>query len=137
MAIDDPVGIAIRETEEALTEADYLPTQLLKLGLSAYAVHALAGMPTVVQIFTSLLGSGSVRFERRLLLVAEELNAQLKRIEKSIPDRRYYASEEFQSLFGLVVEKLQTTHDEEKLRMFGDALANSGSGEFQQTKKKT
>jgi hypothetical protein len=36
---------------------------------------------------------------------------------------------------GLVIEKLHTTHDEEKLRMFGDALANSGSSEFQQDEK--
>jgi hypothetical protein len=65
------------------------------------------------------------------LRVAEELSAQQKRIEDRIPDKKYYDSEEFQSLIGLVIEKLDTTHDEEKLRMFGDALANSGSTEFQ------
>jgi hypothetical protein len=36
---------------------------------------------------------------------------------------------------GLVIEKLHTTHDEEKLRMFGAALANSGSSEFQPDEK--
>jgi hypothetical protein len=135
MAINDPAGIVIRQTEEALTEAEYLPSWVLKLGLSALAAHALAGIPAAAQIVTSLLTSGSVRFERRLLLVFEELNAQQKRIEASIPDRKYYESEEFQSLLGLVIEKLHTTHDEEKLRMFGAALANSGSSEFQPDEK--
>jgi hypothetical protein len=135
MAIDDPVGIAIRQTEEAITAAEYLPAELLKFGLSAVAAQALAGIPAAAQIVTSLLTSGSVRFERRLLRVFEELDAQQKRIEASIPDRRYYESEEFQSLLGLVIEKLHTTHDEEKLRIFGDALANSGSSEFQPDEK--
>jgi hypothetical protein len=135
MAIDDPVGIAIRQTEEAITAAEYLPAKMLKFGLSAFTAQALAGIPAAAQILTSLLASGSARFERRLLLVFEELDAQQKRIESSIPDRRYYESEEFQSLLGLVIEKLHTTHDEEKLRMFGDALANSGSSEFQRDEK--
>jgi hypothetical protein len=108
---------------------------LLKLGLSALAAHALAGIPAAAQIVTSLLTCGSARFERRLLLVFEELNAQQKRIEASIPDRRYYESEEFQTFVGLVIEKLHTTHDEEKLRAFEDALANCGSSEFQPDEK--
>lgn len=29
-----------------------------------------------------------------------------------------------------MIERLYTTHDEKKLRMFGDALANSGNGEL-------
>jgi hypothetical protein len=135
MAIDDPVGIVTRQTEEAIAEADYLPARLLKFGLSVFAAHALAGMPAAAQIVTSLLTSGSVRFERRLLLVFEELNAQQKRIEASIPDRRYYESEEFQTFVGLVIEKLHTTHDEEKLRAFGAALANCGGSEFQPDEK--
>ena len=86
--------------------------------------------PFIVQTLTSLLTNASTRLERRLVVVAEELNAQQKRIENRIPDMRYYESEEFHSLLGLLMERLNTTHDDTKLRMFGDALANSGSEGF-------
>jgi hypothetical protein len=114
-----------------LSTGDYLPSQLVKLGFSAYLAAALQTYPFIVQIFTSLLTSNSSRVQERLLRVVEELAAQQERIESSIPDKRYYESEDFYSLLGLVIERLQTTHDKEKLRMFGDALANSGSSEFQ------
>jgi hypothetical protein len=135
MAIDDPVEIAIRQADEAITDESYLPKRLVMCGLSAALAAELAAMPAVSGIVLSLFKFGSVRFERRLLVVAEELNAQQKRIEASIPDRKYYESEEFQSLIGLVIEKLNTTHDEEKLRMFGDALANAGSSGYQPDEK--
>lgn len=135
MAIDDPVEIAIRQADEAISDGSYLPMRLVKCGLSAALAAKLAAMPAVSEIVLSLFNFGSVRFERRLLVVAEELNAQQRRIEASIPDRKYYESEEFQSLIGLVIEKLNTTHDEEKLRMFGDALANAGSSKYQHDEK--
>ena len=135
MAIDDPVEIALRQTEDAMIADAYLPARLVQLGFSAIVAGALATMPPVVQILASLLTGSSARFERRFLRVAEELSAQQKRIEDRIPDNRYYESEEFQSLLGLVIEKLHTTHDYEKLRMFGNALANSGSSEFQSDDK--
>jgi hypothetical protein len=131
MTIDDPVEIAIRQSEEAIAADSYLPAQLVKLGFSAVVAGTLATMPGVAQIITSLLTSNLARFERRFLWVAKELNAQQKRIEDKIPDIKYYESEEFQSLLGIVVEKLYTTHDETKLRMFGDALANCGNSDFQ------
>jgi hypothetical protein len=40
-------------------------------------------------------------------------------------------SEEFGVLFTLILERLHATRDEEKLKIFGDALANSGSKDFQ------
>jgi hypothetical protein len=69
--------------------------------------------------------------------VFEELNAQQKRIESSIPDRRYYESEEFQSLLGLIIEKLHTTHDEEKLRALGTRWQTAAAVNFNRTKKRT
>ncbi len=131
MSIDDPVGITIRQAEEAIEADAYLPPLLVKFGVSAGAAVALAKMPWIAQIVTNLLSMNSQRIETRLLHVAEELNAQQKRIEDRIPDRKYYESEEFQTLLGLILEKLQTTHDEEKLRTFGVSLANCGSIEFQ------
>jgi hypothetical protein len=130
MAIDDPVGIVIRQADEELNAETYLPIRLSKLGLSFATAVALAKLPFVSQIVTTLVTSSPIRFEERLLRVAEELNEQQKRIEDKIPDRSYYESEEFQTLMGLLIERLHTTHDGEKLKMFGDALANSGSRDF-------
>jgi hypothetical protein len=135
MAIDDPVEITLHQVNEELSEDSYLPMRLVKLGFSATIAGTLATMPAIVRILTSLLTNASGRFERRFLRVAEELNAQQKRIEQKIPDKSYYESEEFQTLIGLVIERLHTTHDANKLRMFGDALANCGSGEFQSDDK--
>ena len=63
--------------------------------------------------------------------VVKAFAERLKHIESKIPNREYYKSEEFQSLFMLLAERLHTTHDHEKLKMFGDALGNSGSSDFQ------
>jgi hypothetical protein len=135
VAIDDEVEIVIRDAEEGVRVDTYLPTQLVKLGLSAVMASALAPMPFVVNILTNLFARIPARFEKRFLRVAEELNAQQKRIEDRIPDKKYYESEEFQSLLILILEKIHTTTDDEKLRSFGSALANSGSSEFQQEDK--
>ncbi len=135
VAIDDPVGIVIRDAEQAIAADKSLPSQLVKLGLSAVAAAALVKLPFVAHIVTRLLSSSSARFEARFLRVAEEMNAQQKRIEGKIPDKTYYESEEFQSLLYLILEKLHATYNDEKLQRFGAALANSGSSEFQSEDK--
>lgn len=135
MPIDDPVRIAISQAEDDLAAANYLPAQLVRMGCSAFLASKLAAMPAVAQLVTGLLSIRSTRFEKRLLCVAEELNAEQKRLENKIPDQTYYESEEFQTLLGLVLERIDTTHEQDKLRMFGDALANSGNAEFESDDK--
>ena len=54
----------------------------------------------------------------------------LDRIEEEKIDRGFYDSEEFQSLLLLLIEKLQTTHDRDKLKSFANALANCGNVDF-------
>ena len=127
MAIDDPVGIEIRQANAEIEAESDVPIRLTKLGLSGALAAAMASMPFVSQVLISLLNSSSSRFEKRFLRVAEALNDQQKRIEDKIPDLNYYESDEFQTLLGLVIERLHTTRDDEKLKMFGNALANSGS----------
>ena len=131
MAIDDaPSDIIIGQIEEEIATDSYLPVQVLRMG-------TLTGLPGgVAEILSSLLKTSPARFQRRLVTVLKELSAQMKRIEDKIPDRRYYLSEEFQSWLRLVIEKLHATRDEAKLRAFGDALANSGSGEFPDEEEK-
>ena len=133
--IDEPAKIAIQQAREELDEETYLPKRLVALGLSAVVAHQLARFPFFSQLFTSLLTGSSKRLEERLLCVAEELEHQQKRIEESIGDKSYYESDEFYTLFGLILERLYTTHDKEKLKRFGDALANSASALFEGDEK--
>jgi hypothetical protein len=131
MAIDDPVEIAIRQAQEESEASSSLAVRLTKLGISGVAAASFSQMPFIAQVLTSLLDSSATRFEERLLKVCAELHLQQKRIEDKIPDMNYYTSEPFGALFTLILERLHATRHEEKLRMFGDSLANSGSSDFQ------
>lgn len=125
--IDEPTKIAIQQAREELDDQAYLPNRLVKLGLSAVVAAQFANFPLFSQLFISFLTGSSKRLEERLLCIAEELEAQQERLEERIADKSYYESDEFYSLFGLILERLHTTHDSEKLKRFGDALANSAS----------
>src|ERR1019366_6376058 len=87
MAIDDPVGIEIRQANAEIEAESDVPIRLTKLVLSGALAAAMASMPFVSQFLISLLNSSSSRFEKRFLRVAEALNDQQKRIEDKIPDR--------------------------------------------------
>jgi hypothetical protein len=130
MAIDNPLDIELRQLREQLDEDSYLPVLATKLGLSAAAAAALSAHPFVSQILTSLLTSSPKRFEQRFVSVMEALAKQQQQIEERIPDQSYYQSEEFHALLTLILEKLHSTHQQEKLKTFGEALANSGTQEF-------
>ncbi len=64
MAIDDPVGIEIRQAHAEIDVESEVPIRLTKLGLSGALAVALASMPFVLQVLISLLTSSSSRFEK-------------------------------------------------------------------------
>lgn len=130
MPIDDALDIEVRQLRELVDDGSYLPVLATKLGLSAAAAASLSALPFVSQILTSLLTASPRRFEQRFVSVMEALAKQQKRIEEKIPNLSYYQSEEFHALSTLILEKLHSTHQQEKLKAFGEALANSGTGEF-------
>jgi hypothetical protein len=135
MSIADPVRVAIKQAREGDEEENYLPVRAARLGLAGVTAAFLVKHPFACQVITSFLTGSSSRFEERFLLVAEELEKQQKSIEDRIPDKGYYESEEFQTLFALLIERLHTTHQQEKLKMFGKALANTGREDFQNEDK--
>ena len=67
--------------------------------------------------------------------VFDQMTSRLRQLGDEKVDREYFQSEAFQSLLFLLVERLHTTHDAERLRMFGNALANSGSVDFKSDDK--
>lgn len=75
-------------------------------------------------------GVAQRRVHERLNTVFAEMKECLDAVDAEKVDRAFFDSEEFQTLLYLLIEKLHTTHEQAKLRMFGDALAKSGSVEF-------
>jgi hypothetical protein len=130
MAIDAPVETELRQLREQVDDDSYLTVLATRLGMSAAAAAALSAHPIISQILTTLLATSPRRFERRFVCVMDALAERQKQIEDKIPDPSYYNGEEFHALLTLILEKLHATHQQEKLRTFGEALANSGIGEF-------
>jgi hypothetical protein len=130
VTIDNPLDIELRQLREELADSSYLPVLATKLGFSAAAAAALSAHPFVSQVVTSLLAASPKRFEQRFVRVMEAMATQQERIEKEIPDCAYFQSEEFHALLTLILERLHSTHQREKLKTFGEALANSGTSQF-------
>ena len=133
--IDEPTKAAIRVAREELEDATSIPKRLVSLGVTATIASQFSKFPFFSQLLNSLIMGNSKRVEERLLCVAEELEAQQARLEGQIADRSYYESDQFFALFGLVLERLHSTHDKEKLKRFGDALANSASQDYSEDEK--
>ena len=82
-------------------------------------------------------GLAQRRTQERVNTVFENMRERLEFMDADKVNRAFFDSEEFQTLLYLLLEKLHTTHDERKLKMFGDALANSGRTEFQTSDKES
>jgi hypothetical protein len=91
----------------------------------------IAGVPyvgsSILEIFNGL---AQRRQQERLNDVFDALKNRLHELGEEKIDREFFKSEEFQTLLFLLLERLHTTHDAEKLRMFGSALANAGGLDF-------
>ncbi len=75
-------------------------------------------------------GLAQRRVQERLNDLFEALKQRLDSVDEEKVDREYFHSEEFQTLLYLLLERLHTTHDKEKLKMFGNALGNAGVIDF-------
>lgn len=132
MAIDDdPAEIAVRQAEKELAEESHVPDLLARLFTVGAAALFFKEHPFASAIVTTLLADSSQFFKERCTYVLNVFGERLKQNEDKINDKQHYYSDEFQSLFILLTERLHTTHDKEKLTMFGNALGNSGSSDFQ------
>jgi hypothetical protein len=80
-------------------------------------------------------GLAQLRVQERLNDVFDAMKERLDTVAEDKVDKEYFHSEEFQTLLYLLLERLHTTHDKKKLRMFGNALGNAGLIEFKTTDK--
>jgi hypothetical protein len=91
----------------------------------------VAGIPYAGSPILELIdGLAQRRTQDRLNIVFATMKDCLDRVEEEKIDRAFFESEEFQSLLFLTTEKLQSTHDTAKLKMFATALANAGNVDF-------
>jgi hypothetical protein len=98
---------------------------------SVIAAVPLVGS-SILEIFNGL---AQRRQQERLNDVFDAVKNRLHELGEEKIDRQFFKSEEFQTLLFLIIERLHTTGDAEKLRMFGSALANSGSPSFKNDDK--
>ena len=75
-------------------------------------------------------GLAQRRVQERLDDLFDGMKERLESVAEDKVDKEYFHSEEFQTLLYLLLERLHTTHDKMKLRIFGIALGNSGLIEF-------
>ena len=61
---------------------------------------------------------------------------QLESVGQAKVDRDFFENDEFATLFVLMLEQIQTTHDQDKLRKLATGLANSGLREFAKENRK-
>jgi hypothetical protein len=91
----------------------------------------IAGVPFVGgSILEICNGVAQRRQQERLSEVFDAVKNRLHDLGEEKIDRQFFNSEEFQTLLFLIIERLHITGDAKKLRMFGSALANSGSPSF-------
>ena len=123
---DDPIKIRIEQIKE---ELDANIERTLTSTTIAGILSLIPGIGAAIQSLVD--GKSKENVERRWIQLFIDLKDRLEAINDSIPDARYYGSEEFQTLLALAYEQLWTTHDRGKLKMLATALANSGSTPFQ------
>jgi hypothetical protein len=124
--LPDEIDVTIQQHEEDSETA--IPEIALRTAISfiPYAGSAINEITS---------GLAQRRVQQRLNDVFDALKCRLGSLGEEKVDREYFHSEEFQSVLYLLLERLHTTHDKEKLRMFGNALGNSGVVEFKAADK--
>jgi hypothetical protein len=117
MVFPDPLEIELRKYK-----ADSEVT-VQKIAARSIIVEAVWKTPfagaAMLEVFNGL---AQQRSQERLNKLFDQLKDSLGRLDEEKIDRDYFRSEEFQTLLFLLLEKLHTTHEDEKLRIFGRCL---------------
>jgi hypothetical protein len=122
---------SVKQPDELSTELDLYKTDSETTIQNIVVRSVIQGVPfigsSIMEIFNGL---AQRRAQERLNDVFDEMKNRLDSVGHEKLDREFFKSEEFQTLLFLLIERLHTTHDTEKLKMFGNALANSGNTDF-------
>jgi len=88
------------------------------------------------QMVALMSGAARKRLVERMLDVLREMKYQMDDIRAEQVNTEFFESDEFQTLLALVLQEVQTTHDEKKLKMLAASLCNSGKVEFEAETRK-
>jgi hypothetical protein len=127
-SLSDEIDVLIaqnKETAETTIRDIVLRTSISLIPYVGSAINEIAD------------GLAQLRVQERLNDVFDAMKERLDNVTEDKVDKEYFHSEEFQTLLYLLLERLHTTHDKKKLRMFGIALGNSGLIEFKTADKES
>ena len=110
MKLPDELDVVIRQHKE---DAE---TEIPKIALRT----AISLIPYAGSAINEIVGGlAQRRAQERLKDMFAALKDRLDSLDEEKVDSEYFDSQEFQTVLYLLIERLHTTHDKEKLRMFG------------------
>jgi hypothetical protein len=127
MSLTDRTTIAIELHEDAAkpdASAEVLSALVASIPIAGGAISAL------------LSGRAQRKTMDRAADVFRALKERLEKMDSAKVDRAFFESDEFQTLFTLTLEQVQTTHDRNKLNLLANGLANSAHMDFASESRK-
>src|ERR1700722_17600688 len=91
----------------------------------------IASIPYAGSAINSILsGRAQRQMHERVTDVFEAFKESVEQMQEEKIDKGFFESDEFLTLFTLMLEQIQTTHDKTKLKMLATGLANSANTDF-------
>jgi len=127
MAIDDPLEKVLQQYAEDSS-----------VNVSEVALEsAINAIPIVGSAIAALFsGLARRRIQDRLIEVLKEIKKEIAAMQEDDICKAFFYSAEFQTLFSMALEQLQTTHDRKKLKLLAMGLAHSGFKSFSEEDRK-
>src|SRR6202035_178503 len=101
--------------------------------VSSGIAGVLSLIPGVGAAVTELITELAIqRTNKRVKEMFEHFTIKIREVGEDKVDRKWFRSEEFQTLLFEAFSQLNVTHDRDKIEMLGVALANSGAPGFKE-----
>lgn len=126
-----PIDRALEKVVEQYAKEALVTGQDVALDAAINAVPVVGS--SIAALFSGLARR---RVRERLITVLELMTAEIASVEEDSVRKEFFDSEEFQTLFSMVLEQLQTTHDRAKLKLLAMSLAHSGLKGFSEENRK-
>jgi hypothetical protein len=134
MPIDDELEKSSVAAEIQEESEQTVQNILVKSGMAgALSLIPFGVGSTINQMLTELAFR---RTNERMKRMFDQMAGHIRELGQEKIDREWFRGEEFQSLLFEAIHQLHVTENEEKIRMLGNALANSGATEFKDESRK-
>jgi len=130
MAVDNELEIVVSQHAE---ESD---VRLLHIIRQSVARSGIGVVPVVGSSINNIFsGLAQRRAAERMNSVFRAMKKRLDELGEEKINKSFFETEEFQTVLLLILENIHTTHDAEKLKVFGNALANAGAVDLKNADK--